>query len=339
MRYGREGWFIVAMAPIAIAIAIALATPRAMSADADEPAPAETASTARPVDLDPLTVRRTWRQHWKDFAARCAEIDGVYHVLPSYDPEYASSAHITATDYRKRHTARIQQFDRSGRPTQRQLNEAPAEADAEIASHAIPRLAVGEYGYIHSLQIERIVDRRTLVGRGVWLVDTPAVRREMNRTRRNVFRSSNHSNRTTDDVMDIRFKARRTALNYQQSVGEVRMQLTGIDTRKLAGGMRWNGPRDRGFQIAIIGRTTDPQRPRVEHFVAVPADAFKRDFKEAAFESLLAERGLDVEAFCALVLEAKKQDRETFEARVLEALVLPPDDGAASTEATTSPEP
>lgn len=274
------------------------------------------------IKLDPVAVRRIWRQYWKAFASHSARVADRYYTLPGFSDKYASSTHISSESYRKQNAIKIQHYDRKGRATRRKLNEAPTAKDAAVASHVIPQLVVGEYGYVHSIQIERIIGPKQMIGRWVWLVDQAATRREYHRARVTLYREYGFENQVVDGVLNVRFKARNAAVEYHRSVAAVRINLIGFTTKKLAEGMRWRGVKNRGIQIAIVDQAADPQLKNMSNFVAIPVSLFKAGLKEEQFKAMLAERGFDEKSFCELIVKEKRAGAADLEERVIHAIEL-----------------
>lgn len=272
------------------------------------------------INLDPVAVRRTWRQYWKVFASYSANVADRYYTLPRFSDKYASSAHISLESYRKQNAIKIQHYDRKGRATQRKLNEAPTAKDAGVASHVIPQLVIGEYGYVHSIQIERIIGSKEMIGRWIWLVDQAATRREYHRGRVALYREYGFGNQVVDGIMNVRYKARNAAVEYHRSVAAVRIHLIGFATKKLVEGMRWRGLKNRGIQIAIVDQTPDPQLKNTSNIVAIPVSLFKAGLKEEQFKVMLAERGFDEKSFCELIVKEKRAGAADLEERVIHAL-------------------
>jgi len=331
--------------PLAAAcLALALVVPYAVRAQAQDAPPAEPQASEPQAPLtaqqqvDYARVQRLWNTHWRRVAAYYIEHEGNYICVPSYDSRLPSSTGQTVAAYRDTAVWQQPYVDDRGRETTRRL--VLPEEDAFAAVALIPEIAVGQYGYIHSGNIARIIDEQTLELDRVWLVDADAVRAQYNTLRGNAFdnqaefREDAATGRDRGDRREIRrdfrdrigadsdalqwgFTNRNAAADRQsgRAFSRYTWVIKGYRTTALLEDARWpsaqaNTP---GLQLVIvdIDGTT---------ITAVPVQSIGTGINELQLLHCLSQREVDKAAFVELVLEASRVARDDYVRHVLARL-------------------
>ncbi|MAE68178.1 MAG: hypothetical protein CMJ18_28340 [Phycisphaeraceae bacterium] len=275
------------------------------------PAPAE------PVTDSPRRLQAIWTRYWKEIASQFVKVGDEYYSLPRYDDRHASSARINPQAFIEKHR---QALRFRGYRTNYVRHEAPDAVDASIASMVIPGLKIGEYGYIHSGVVGRVLGKDDMVVREIWYVDNQKVRRDRDRAGRSLDRAYRHNWDARRKAMATRFVARDRLVQLHRTSWKIKLHLHGYDTSNLVSGKRWTGPSGKGLHIAIVGSETDPDYRNQRLFVAVAMSRFKKGLGEQAFRELVEFRGFTIEQFAALIQAERKKGRRKAVARLVAAL-------------------
>jgi len=273
-------------------------------------------------------TRRLWERHRRVFAQRCARIDDGFACCPAYDRRYPSSAGITVRQAHARlsETIKIHQANMVYTKTLRM-----PDAEAQAMAMPIPKLAVGEYGYLVSVRIDEILGPEEMIVSEPWLIDAARVNRDYRADRA---RARQAEDEDAAEAWVERIYEQRFALVDKQKdkhFTKATIRLVGFPTAGLSPDARWLGPADKGIQLFITGTETygSERRPRTR-FVAVALNKVRFGLDEAGFIELLETRGLTPASFIELVMDRMSEhDPDTARKMVFQALLTPvnPDTG------------
>jgi hypothetical protein len=330
--------------------------------DAADPQPAATAPARR---------SDRFRRYAQAIGRYYAPFEGGYVCVPGYDPRYPSSRGMTLTEA----IVKLTRTEESGGGVVVQRTAIrPDRAEAQALAMALPRLAVGQYGWVRGATVDQVVGPTDMVLKDLTLIDRESLDRakadakdrgtgasrdttssydEAERYRDEIYsggsggggssrRASRRTGMSTEEVAR-RFRE-RDALVERQSSREfkARFLLRGVATARLARGGAWPAGEDQaGLQVAIIRTTADPKAatarrsaPPARLFEAVPLTALQFGLTEDQFADLLRRRGFEEEAFLDMAQEEVRKDPQGGVAKVLDALESRRKDAPAAEPAT-----
>lgn len=271
-----------------------------------------------------------WNRAWREFAPYYLEHDGGFVCVPGYDRSLPSSTGVSIREYQQRTAWEQEYTDERGRERTRTLVKPDEEAHAAVAT--IPEVAVGRYGYIHSGNIDRIVDGKTLILEDIWLLDAAAAVEEVKELKAAVVQGlvedvegalrnrGRDERRNRGDGIARRRGAENEAIDwaYEDRTAAARRQrdrafsrydweVVGYRTDRLTEDARWPTGRaaEEGLQLIIVdvaGTTV----------TAVPAATLGRGLDEVAFLDMLAQRDITKAQFVEMVTEAKRESRDGY---------------------------
>jgi hypothetical protein len=228
---------------------------------------------------------------WSTYARAYIPWDGDYVALPSYNPLYPSSTGVTAD----------QAAEKMGKKASvntglvSRVTIVPLSLpEAQAAAMTLPSMEIGQYGYIHSFRVDKILGPDEMVVSSVWLLDPEATTKEkeaiLNEAERkakiigdsneamrrnasnNNSNSSNNNNfgpnaaslmNTARSEVTEQYVQREKAISRQKSSSfNGPFKVKGYPTTSVVEGQRWTGPSSQvgksgqGMQIAVI-RITD----------------------------------------------------------------------------------
>jgi hypothetical protein len=278
-------------------------------------------------------VERLWNLNWRSFATYFLEHDGSYVCVPGYTRSKPSSVGQTTSEYRKASTWTQEYEDERGKEVSRKLVKPEEEAFAAVA--LIPEVEVGQYGYIHSGEIDSIVDDKTVELEDIWLVDAASLREEKRELKEDLWgevlsdiedairdraRGRNKRGKIVDrrmvenDAIDWGYEVREEAAQRQRSSEFSRYTwvVQGFATGKLEEGARWpsENAKEPGLQLIVVDiddRTV----------TAVPAATLRKGITELQFIDYLQTRELKKADFVEIVTEAKREHRSDYIPHVL----------------------
>lgn len=325
MRRLRYLWILTAVAVLILAMptrgAFAQATPGTQAEDAE---------AAR--------IDRVWNRLWREFAPFYVEHAGEFICVPGYDRRLPSSLGQSARDYIRENTKDVEYTDERGRDRVRTLTKPEDEAQAVV--RAIPEIAVGQYGYIHSGNIRTITGEQSVRLNQVWLLDAGAIRDERKERMDQVVRDGlgdiedairnrgrDERRNRGDNIIERRAAERdairwmyedREALAQRQAArafSRYQWEVIGYQTGRLTEGLRWpaGDAADDGLQLIIVDVTGTT-------VTAIPAQRIGGGLSEIDFLNCLEDRGLTKAQFVEMVNEAKREDRRGYAALVLNQL-------------------
>lgn len=290
---------------------------------------------ARQTELDgtPIAdaVYRGFQTNFRKYATLVSEVDAGFAVIPKYDRRLDSSRNITTSQAMD--LLKVEKEVRTGNLVRKRV-AYPDRADAEAYSRALPKMEVGQYGWIASVEVVKIIDRKQMIVKDVWLVDRPAVRAEYEKARQRSARENNGEE--NKDLLQFNYAKRIEMVEQQDDRDEgftEQFRLIGYDTRGLRVGDRWKGDNDEGFQVAVAfweepepdeaddrrsRRKADPRLVLTE-----VENLMRKTVDEQGFKELLAQREMTVAGFVDLVRTVRERDRRNAEERIFNAIMPP----------------
>lgn len=275
-----------------------------------------------------------WKRHWRNYARRCVQVGNRFYTCGLYESQYPSSRGVTAQMVREKTSVEIKERSGTNVTIRRHLTRLNEEID--IVTKALPAMAVGQYGWIHSAKVELIGNASGMIVDDVWVIDTEEYKRQKDEEEEKIERVL--KGRDASEVLDWRFEFRDAAYKSQRDRAWRRpIKLLGFSTIGLQKDQRWIGktnprPTDKpGVEIAIVdeeepeSKSSRPSsRKRDGMLVAVPLDLFKRGITdEKQFLELLKSKGFTKEKFVELVLEERRanaRDLRLADVRIFAAL-------------------
>lgn len=275
-------------------------------------------------------IERLWNLNWRSVAPSFMEYEGSYICVPNFDRSKPSSTGQAVSEYRAESTWTQTYEDERGKEVSRKLIKPEEEAFAAVAM--IPKVEVGQYGYIHSGEIDEIIDDKTVELENIWLVDAEALREEKAelkkklwgevlsdiedaiRDRRQSKRSRRDRRMAENDAIDWGFEVREQAAERQRSSEFSRYTwvVKGFATGKLKEGARWpsDNAKEPGLQLIVV---------KVEDrtVTAVPAASLRDGITELQFIDYLQARELKKADFVEIVNQAKREHRNDYLPHVL----------------------
>ena len=290
---------------------------------------------ARQTELDgtPIAdpIYRGFQTNYRKYATFISELDDGFVVIPKFDRRLESSRGINTSQAMD--LLKVEQEVTTGNLTRKRV-KYPDRADAEAYSKALPELSVGSYGWIASAEVVKIIDRKQMIVKEVWLVDRLKLRAEYTKDKEDSARQNNGEPNT--ELLKFNYAQRIKMMDQQEDRDEgfeEQFRIVGYDTRGLRIGDRWKGHNDEGFQIAVAyweepepeedesrrRRNDDPRLVLTE-----VESLMRKTVDEQGFKELLKARGMSVADFVDLVRTVRERDRRNAEERIINAL-LPPE--------------
>lgn len=282
----------------------------------------------------PDPIYSSFQSNWRKYAALAAEIEGGFIVIPAYDRRLDSSRGISTSQAMDQ--LKVEKEERTGNLVRKRV-KYPDRADAEAYSKALPELTVGSYGWIASAEVVKIIDRKQMIVKEIWLVDRPTLRAQYERDKAKSARENDgEPNR---ELLNFNYAQRIKMMEQQEDRDEGfdrQFRLVGYDTRGLRVGDRWKGPNSEGVQVGVAyweepepdpdDKQSSRRRGKNEpQLVLTEVEGLMRTtLDEDGFKALLKERGMTVTAFVDLVRTLRENDRRNAEQRIMNAL-LPPE--------------
>ncbi len=255
--------------------------------------------------LDPQT-QQLWDRHWRVFAQKCAEFEGEYLCSPKYDRRYPSSTGMTLRQAEAKLSEKIR-VGGSGIVMTKTVRMPVAEARAMV--FPIPKMKVGEYGLLASVEVDEVLSPRSMLVTDVFLIDPVVMRRDY-RADRAKARQAQDSKAAEASLAYV--YTRRDAVLARQKDKKHRkivLRLEGFSTDGLSEGERWTGPRGEGLAVLLVRPEVYGSKRRVrQRLVAVSVKKVRWGLDEAGFIKLLESRGLDPRGFVELVMEKMAED-------------------------------
>ncbi len=303
------------------------------------------AEKAAPPAISDEKADQVWKQTWRDVARCYLAWKGEYYAFPEYRKDYPSSVliashRVTEKTYAAEPALNLltQAFkDDNGIDRKRTLKKDQEEVDAAVKS--LPKVAPGEYGWIHSGKVVRTEGTDTVILAKVELLPADGLESAKNKVYDKLF---NH------DVADYRTKvwannarprqhgesrsliedytatqrtayqwwfAERTQAAHRQEDEEfsnMEWKVVGFKTDKIIKGTRWPSG-DKGVQLAILGVDNGT-------VLAAPAAFLEKGMTEEEMLGLLKACELSKADFALLVKGAKNQDSKGWVKLVIYAL-------------------
>lgn len=291
---------------------------------------AETELDGTPI---PSAVYDGFDANWRKYATIACKVDDGFAVIPNYDRRLESSRGITVNQAME--MLKVEKEVRTGNLVRKRV-AYPDRADAEAYSKALPELTAGQYGWIASVEVVKIIDRKQMIVKDIWLVDRPTVRAQYEKDREQSAREND--GKENKELLAFNYAKRIEMVEQQEDSDEGferEFRLVGYDTRGLRVGDRWKGRNDEGFKIAVaFWETPEPEEeeessrrrrnddePRL--VLTEVEELMRKTLDEKGFKELLQARGMTVADFVDLLRTVRENDRRNAEERIINAL-LPP---------------
>lgn len=271
-------------------------------------------------------VTSLWRHNWPLFAARYVKVNDQYRPCAKYNFDYPSSRLEKPEKYTDQHqrTRTIRTSPVGVGMTRKSTTKLPRD-DAEAFVRAIPRLEVGEYGYIHSAKVAKIIDDDEMYVVDIRLINTDALLESKRDTARDLARRNRSATqRAIEAEVEWRYQKRDEIVELQENKAFQRaLHLVGYDTKDLKVDDIWSGqtPHEQtgGVQLAIVDEEVY-SRTRLIPIAVSAWHLRQRDMTEDQFRAMLAARGFDETTFVELVLNTKRDDPENADVAIMNAL-------------------
>lgn len=265
-------------------------------------------------------VQRLWERHWRVYAQRCAQFEDEFICAPGFDKRYPSSAGVTVRQVEAKLSEKIKV---GGHGVVMTKTVRPPIAEAQAVALPIPKIKIGEYGFLASAEVVEVLGPKSMVVEDLYLID-PAVYKKDYRADRAKARQAEDSDAAEASLAYI-YTHRDALIERQKDKRHKRivLRLEGYPTQGLTEGDRWAGPKGQGFSVLIAhSEYYGSKRRQKQRAVAVAVDQIKWGLDEQTFVSLLEARGLTRQSFVSLVMEKMAEgDPETAEQQVFAALL------------------
>lgn len=284
--------------------------------------------------LDAQT-QQLWERHWRVYAQKCAEFEGGFICCPAYDRRYPSSAGMTVRQAEAELAEKVKV--RKANLVYTKTVKMPV-GEAEAMANPIPKLAIGEYGYLASVEVVEVLGPTSVLVKDVALIDTAKLNRDY-RADRERARQADDSD-AADDLLEHMYEQRYALAEKQKQKAYQRavMRIDGYMVQGLTVGERWEGPKGEGFQVMIVSREDygNERRPK-QRLVAVSPEKIRLGLDEAGFIRFLASRGLEPASFVKRVMDTMAENRPDDAETIVFASLLTPLPEADETESADQP--
>jgi len=289
--------------------------------------------------LSPIS-RSYWRRYWKTFASNYVQFGEDVLCIRGYNPKYPSSRGKTVKDVLRANRSGYTAKARGYRGAERTERVNMPAADAQVEAMVLPELSIGQYGWIYSVRIERVLGDDDMVVRDVRRINCDDYRRDRDNDRSELSRRYNNW-KLAGELTDYMYKNRDALCRDEWSGRSTYLRLQGFDTSGLTSGMTWRGKKDGGIHLAILGLiTADSDKGRRYHewsdgrrlLVAVPTSRLKEGLTEKQFRDLIQKRGFTLQSFIDLVEKERRSSSSNYKDKVLDALEAAAENSDDATE-------
>jgi hypothetical protein len=265
------------------------------------------AAPAAPASVE---VEQAWQKNWKNYARRSIKLRDRFYTCSTFETIYPSSKGVTTTGLRQKTAKDVTERFGSNAKVKKVLVR-PTE-EIEIVAKALPEVALGHYGTVHSAQILEILGPDEMIVNEIWLLSPTQLQEDKEKEQEKLVKAGLEK-QDIKEVLEWMFEARDSyAVKQRDRSFRNPLLLRGFSTVGLAKGDRWSGKDKTAPQVAVVGvesiipPSSRTRRP-VQIGVAVPAELFVKGIAdEKEFLALLESRGFTKESFIALVQEEKK---------------------------------
>ena len=248
----------------------------------DQPAVPEGEVTPKPAVLDQRD-QRALQNYIRMFRSQAYGYGGQIVMVKDGYPLYESSAQRGEDEMKDKLTKRTERS--VGGPFTEVDVSYPARQEVIAACYPLPRLSVGEYGWLTSVYVEKIVGEDEAIVSDIRVIET---------------KYEGSSNAT---------RYRRWASGLNEDYEAKTFRLRGVKTEKMREGFRYRGTRTKGIQVAVMG-------PDAEHDgVLVGTRSLKR-LRAGEFLLAFEAIGIDARTFLDRVREEREWDRDGADERV-----------------------
>lgn len=277
-------------------------------------------------DLTPIQTDLYWKRTWKNYARRCIQLNDRFYSLAAYEPQYPSSRGTTIALLRAKTSKEI--TERVGNNLTIRKHLVRPNEELKTAAEALPEMAAGHYGRLHSGEVIAILGPDEMVIADSWLIDADAVRRQQDEDEERL-KLLNVPSRDISTIVEWVYEHREQLMEKQRD-RQFRqpVKLIGFSTVGLAKGDRWRGPRGDGIDLAVAGSYVPESRRNNtrnrEVLFAVPVSRFALGLEdEAQFIAYLKSHGYDQRKFVELYVKenlANPRDDRLRDARIFDTI-------------------
>lgn len=197
--------------------------------------------------------------------------------------------------------------------------------EAEAMANPIPKLAIGEYGYLSSVEVVEVLGPTSVMVKGAALIDPAKLNRDYRADRERARQIDDAD--AADDMLEHMYEQRYALMEKQKQKGFARavLRIDGYLAQGLTEGERWEGPKGEGIHIMVVGQEDygNERRPK-QRLVAVSPDKVRLGLDEAGFIRLLATRGLEPASFVKRVMDTMAEHRPDDAEQLVFASLLTP---------------
>jgi hypothetical protein len=264
-----------------------------------------------------------WNRNWQLAAKNYILFNGEFVCIRGFNERYPSSRGVRVADLMSRDKGKIVRV-RNRRGFTVEYRVVLSRPEAEAQAMALPEMAVGQYGYIHSVEVERILSPDAMVVRNVWLIDPQAVKRSQDDERSRL--NQEYDWRVANELAEALFVHRNNLQNIQQqAVFSREFVLRGYPTDSLSSGMRWSGPREGELQIALltvqdIDDNWSADRGKRRMLVAIPVNRLRNGLNHEQFLALLTQRQIKPQDLITVIQDANRSVMRDIEKSLVDAI-------------------
>lgn len=252
---------------------------------------------------DPVRVARLYDQYSRVLRRQYIKTrDGFLAVGGvKFNRSHPSSRHETVSAVSKRLT--VYKNVRDGFVVRR-IPVAPVPAEAQAVAMGLPGIEPGNYGYVHSAEVVKVVNDSEMLVRALWLIDYSAM-----------MRASSGQDRTE----------RRKLYSQQSRYSRQPIRVIGHSTTGVTVGQRvgMNGNSGKPLQIAIIKVEPNPDTDSYIKTipVAVTTDQLLGNtVDEKGFDQLIEKRGLTKTDLVNIVQQARRESFKDYLQRAVDRI-------------------
>jgi hypothetical protein len=266
-------------------------------------------------------TRQLWERHWRVYAQRCAQFEGGFMCSPSYDKRYPSS---TGMSVRQASAELSQKIKVGGGGVVVTKTVKMPIAEAEAMAKPIPKISVGQYGYLASVEVVEILGPKSMMVKSLYLYDPVVLRRDYKADRAKAGKADDRDAAETELEHIYTHRHALAERHKDNKHRKIVLRLDGFSTSGLADGDRWAGPKGEGFSLLIVKpETYGSTRRSKQRLVAISLKGIRWGLDESAFIELIDSRGLDPQRFVDLVMERMAEDDpKAAKASVFNSLLL-----------------
>lgn len=125
--------------------------------------------------LTNMKQKDAFTKFWSTYARAFIPWNDDYVSLPTYNPLHPNSSGLSADQVKDKMTKTVTVQDLNVR---KQQAITPPYPEIQAAAMTIPSMEVGQYGYIHSFKVDKILGPDEMLVKDIWLIDADATLKE-----------------------------------------------------------------------------------------------------------------------------------------------------------------